>query len=110
MTARKSYSLVYKKVSGKIIRSCCFRCPFGSLPLVEREIALINLYFLLNVLLAARNYVESTETSYSRGKISSVLSCVTLSSILIALTFCCLLLIRRSLMLCKIPGVVRGRD
>lgn len=110
LNARNSYSLVYKKTAWKIIRSFCFRCPFSSLALAEREITLANLYFLLNVLLAARNYVESTETSYSQGKISSVLSCLALSSILIVPTFCCLLFIRRSLKLGKIPMVVRGRD
>lgn len=35
------------------------------------------------MLLAARNYVESTETSYPWGKISFILSCLALSSILI---------------------------
>lgn len=110
VNARNSCCLVYKKISGKIIRSCCFRCPFSSPTLVEREITLTNLHFLLNVLLAARNYVETTETSYSRGKISSVLICLALSSILVVPTFCCLLFIRRSFKLGKIPRVVRGRD
>lgn len=60
-----------RRFLGKIIRSCCFRYPFSSLTLVEREITLTNLYFLLNVLLAAKKYVENTWTSYSWGKISS---------------------------------------